>query len=456
VPGQDLGGTVIEEPSAEIDELPVPETSWRARLLTGISWNLAAAAFTQGSTFAINIVLANLLGRQIFGEYAIIRTTLMTLTAVAPLATGYTAARYAAVFRTTAPDRVGRILGFCTIVSTIAAAAAALSLIVGSSWVATEILRAPRLAIDLALVAGAVFFSVMSAYQTGALAGLESYRGLAVVGLIAGTVSLIVCSLAAWLVGLTGALVGLSVSAGIQWVVLRRCLQTELARQGIVVRYGNLGKERAIVVRVALPAALIGFVSMPAFWLASAVLVRQPGGYEQMALYGAANSFRVIVLLLSTVINNVGMSVLGNQRRMADDVRYRQVFWTNMGLTAGVVLLGAFTVILLGPWLLTIFGRGFGESYPVLVVLMLAMIPEGLAAATHQVMQAEDKIWLSLLVIVVPRDATLAVLSYVLSPTYGALGLAVAQGTAWLLALSMCISLVQRIGLRGHRGALAS
>jgi O-antigen/teichoic acid export membrane protein len=162
------------------------------------------------------------------------------------------------------------------------------------------------------------------------------------------------------------------------------------------------------------------------------------------------------VLLLSTVINNVGMSVLGNQRRMADDVRYRQVFWTNMGLTAGVVLLGAFTVILLGPWLLTIFGRGFGESYPVLVVLMLAMIPEGLAAATHQVMQAEDKIWLSLLVIVVPRDATLAVLSYVLSPTYGALGLAVAQGTAWLLALSMCISLVQRIGLRGHRGALAS
>jgi O-antigen/teichoic acid export membrane protein len=446
---------VIGEPLAGIDGGPAPETGWRARLLTGISWNLAAAVFTQGSTFAINIVLANLLGRQIFGEYAIIRTTLLTLTAVAPLATGYTAARYAAVFRSTDADRVGRILGFCTIVSTAAAAVAALGLLVGSWWVAAELLRAPRLAVGLALVTGSVFFSVMSAYQVGALAGLESYRGLAGAGLIGGTVSLVVCSLAAWVAGLSGALVGLSASAGVQWVTLRWCLRSELARQGIVVRYGNLGEERAIVVRVALPAALIGFVSMPALWVASAVLVRQPGGYEQMALYGAANSFRVIVLLLSTVINNVGMSVLGNQRRMADDARYRQVFWTNMGLTAGVVLVGGFAVILLGPWLLRVFGRGFAESYPVLVVLMLATIPEGLSAAMHQAVQAEDKIWLSLLAIVVPRDSALAVLSYVLSPTYGALGLAAAQGAAWLLALSISISLVRRIGLRGQRGALA-
>ena len=437
------------------ERVPVPEAGWRRRLLTGITWNLAAAAFTQGSTFAINIVLANVLGRQMFGEYAIIRTTSLTLTALAPLATGYTAARYVALFRATDRRRVGRILGLCSVVSTVAACTAALGLLGGASWLARDVLRAPHLAVGLMLVAGAVFFSVMSAYQVGALAGLESYRALAGAGLISGTLSLAVCGLAGWMGGLNGALVGLSVSACVQWITLRWCLRAEMSRQGVMVRYENLRREGAILVRVALPAALIGFVSMPALWLASAMLVRQPGGYEQMALYGAANSFRLIVLLLSTVINTVGMSVLGHQRGISDDVRYRQVFWANMGLTAGVVLVGASTVILFGPWLLRMFGRGFGESYPVLVVLMLATIPEGLSAATFQVIQAEEKIWLSLFAIIVPRDGALALLSYLLSPSYGALGLATAQGTAWLIALSMSVYLARRIGLRASSNVVS-
>jgi O-antigen/teichoic acid export membrane protein len=276
-----------------------------------------------------------------------------------------------------------------------------------------------------------------------------------VAGMIGGVLSLAVCSLAAWVGGLTGALIGLSVSAGVQWITLRWSLTTELARRSIVVRYGGLRGEWAIMVRVALPAALIGFVSMPAVWLANALLVRQPGGYEQMALYGAANSFRLVVLLISTVINNVGMSVLGNQRGVLGDDGYRQVFWVNMCLTAGVVLLGASTVILFGPGLLMMFGRGFEESYPVLVVLMLATILEGLSAATHQAIQAEDKIWLSLFFIVAPRDGVMALLSYMLSPSYGALGLATAQGTAWLVALSVSIYLARRIGLAGRFGGVS-
>jgi O-antigen/teichoic acid export membrane protein len=123
------------------------------------------------------------------------------------------------------------------------------------------------------------------------------------------------------------------------------------------------------------------------------------------------------------------------------------VFWANIGLTGGVVLLGASTVILFGPWLLLIFGRGFEESYPVLVVLMLATIPEGLSAATNQAIQAEDKVWLSLLAIIGPRDGVMALLSYLLSPSYGALGLATAHGTAWLLALGISICLARRIGI---------
>jgi O-antigen/teichoic acid export membrane protein len=446
---------MIGEPSGGVQSDRMVEVGWRARLITGITWHLAAVAFTQGSTFAINIVVANILGRQLFGEYAIVRTTVLTLTAVAPLATGYTAARYASMFRSTDRERVGHILGLCTVVSTVAACVAALSLLAGAPWLAADVLHTPRLATGLTLVTSAVLFGVMSAYQVGALAGLESYRALAVAGMIGGMLSMTVCTAAAWTGGLKGALVGLSVSAGLQWLTLRWCLRTELARQSIAIRYVGLTQEAAILMRVAVPAALVGFVSMPTLWLANAFLARHPAGYDQLALYGAANSFRLIVLLMPTVINTVGMSILGHQRGVLDDARYRQVFWTNMGLTVSVVLLGAAAVILFGPRLLMIFGRGFGEGYPVLVVLMLATIPEGLCTAAYQAIHAEEKLWLSLFAIVVPRDGTMAALSYLLSPTYGALGLATAQGTAWVLALSITVFLVRRIGVRAGSSAIA-
>jgi O-antigen/teichoic acid export membrane protein len=376
-----------------------------------------------------------------------IRTTLLTLTALAPLGMGYTAARSVAWFRSTDRERVGRILGLCAVMSALVASVATLGLAIGASRLATDVLGAPHLAVGLKVVAGAVFFTVMSQYQIGALTGLESHRALAAAGMLTGALSLAVCSLAAWVGGLTGALAGVSVSAAIQWIAVRSCLAPEIARRAIPVRYGGLGREGRLMVEVALPAALIGFVSMPALWLASTLLVRQPGGYEQMALYGAANSFRMMVLLTTTVINSVGMSALSHQKGLADVVRYRQVFWLNMGLTAGVVVIGASIVIVLGPWLLLIFGRSFEESYPVLVVLMIATIPEGLSAATLQAIHAEGKMWLSLFAIVIPRDGAMALLSYLLSPSYGAVGLAAAQGTAWLLALVVSIYVARRTGL---------
>ncbi len=433
--------------TAETAVVPAPGPGLRARLQIGIAWNLTAAVFTQGSTFAINIVVANILGREIFGEYAMIRSTVLTLAALGPLATGYTAARYVAEFRSTDQDRAGRILGLCGVVASVAACVAALGLLAGAPWLAADVLRAAHLADGLRLVSIVVLFSVMGGYQVGALAGLEGYRALAMAGMISGTVALVVCSLGAWAGGLTGALGGLSLGAAIQWITMRWLLASEIARQKIVVRYRALRREGAIMLKFALPAALHGLVSSPALWLAGAFLVRQPGGYEQMALYGAATNFRMLVLFLPQIINNVGMSLLNNQRGLSDEARYRKVFWANLGLTAGTVVVGALAVVLVGPWLLLVFGRGFAEGYPVLVVLMLSTIPEGLAVATFQVVQAQERMWLSLLAVSIPRDCVIMGAAYLLAPHQGAIGLAWAHALGWLLALLMIIVLVGRLGL---------
>ncbi len=425
-----------------------PPPGLRTRLQTGIAWNFVGTTFNQGSTFAVNVIIANLLGREVFGEYAMIQSTLVTLAAIAQLAAGYTATKYVAEFRSTDRQKTGRILGLCSVISATTACIAGLALLAGASWLATNTLRAPHLAPGLMIAAGVVLFTVMNGYQMGALAGLESYPALGKAGIISGTLYLGICAVAAWAGGLNGALAGLVTSAMLQWIVLRLFLRKESGRQKIVVSYRGLRKESAIIMKFALPAALSGFITLPALWLAYTFLVRQPGGYDQMALFAAANSFRMVVLFLPYVVNNVGMSLLNYQKGVGDEHQYRKVFWANMGLTAGSVVVGALVVVLFGTWLLGVFGRSFGEGYPVLLVLMLATVLEALAVSTYQVIQSQEKLWLSLFAIVLPRDGSIVFWAYFLSPLYGAVGLAWAYTLGSILGLVVVISLVGRLGLR--------
>lgn len=414
-------------------------TSLRVRFGSGVAFSLVAALFNSGSTFLVNIVVANLLGRETFGEFAIVQNTLLTLSTVASLANGITVTKYVAEFRSVDKAKTARVLGLCSTLSLATGIVFTLVLVVGAPWLADVVLKAPHLTTGVMLAAAVVFFSVNNFYQTGALAGLENYAGIAKAGVIAGIAYFLLCVAGAYVWGREGALAGLAASAGVQWLALGFFLRRERLRQEIGIDYRHWTKERDIVVRFSIPAALSGFSSMPALWLANTFLVRQPGGYAQMALYTAATNLRIIVLLLPQLLNNVGMSLLNNIKGLGDTRRYRKVFWGNLGLTAGITLTGAVVMILFGPTLLSFFGRSFSDGYSVLLVLMMSTLIEGLTVAVYQIIQSQGKMWLSLFAVALPRDLLIVLLAYVFTPVYGAMGLALAYIIGWGLALLLTV-----------------
>jgi len=75
------------------------DMSLRRRLLKGTALNLIAMSFNQGSTLVAAILVARLLKKQTFGEYAMVYATLLTAVAFAQLAIGYTASKYIAEYR---------------------------------------------------------------------------------------------------------------------------------------------------------------------------------------------------------------------------------------------------------------------------------------------------------------------------------------------------------------------
>jgi O-antigen/teichoic acid export membrane protein len=423
----------------------------RDRLIKGTALNLIAVAFNQGSTLIANIIVARILLKQTFGEYAMVQSTLLTVAGLSQLATGYTASKYIAEYRSSDRQRAGRIMGLCAIVSAVMAGVGALLLIGLAPWLASNMLKAPQLAVALMIGAGFIFFSVINGYQAGALSGLEAYGGLAKAGVASGIAAVAAISLGAWWGGLNGTMIGLSISALVRCVIHNRWLRLENMVQSIVPQYrGSLGQEKAIVFKFAMPAAIAGCYMMPMIWLANSFLVRQPGGYGEMALFSAANNLRIIVLFLPNVMNSVGLSVLNNEKAKGDINHYNRVFRYNV-LHIFLVSLGGILVMgLFGRPMLQLFGKDFGAGHFLLWLLLVASLFESISLALYQYVQSQAKMWPAFFSITVPREAFLVTAAYYLVQSYGGAGLAAACLGSAILGLILHFFLVVLLYRKGR------
>jgi O-antigen/teichoic acid export membrane protein len=217
------------------------------------------------------------------------------------------------------------------------------------------------------------------------------------------------------------------------------------------VNYRNWWTERAVISKFAIPAATIGFLTLPAVWLSNVLLVRQADGYTQMGIFSAAYSLRTMIVFLPSLMNNVGMSLLNNQRGLGDFRNYKRVFWTNIALTQLVVWIGSLLVILLGPWLLRAFGKDFTEGYAVLLILVFSAIGETLTLAIYQAIQSQERMWLSFFSINAPWCIMFILSAYFCIPTIMAAGLAWAYVISWFVAAVLTALQVWRLGLWGPK-----
>ncbi len=420
--------------------------SLRHRLRAGIGWNLVGAVASQGVTFGVNLVVANVLGREVFGEFRLLQTTYVAGTLLAAFAMGTVTTKYVAESALTDPGRAGRILGACELFALAMGLLAAVALTLGAGPVAREVLQAPQLAGPLVMVAWAVMLGAFNSYLTGALAGLERFRALATANLLSGALYLALCGpMAAWagLHGSVGALLGYS---AVQAVLLRWMVARQVRARGLHVHRGDWGAVGQVA-KLALPFALANLTLWPAQWLGQTFLARTEDGLAELGLYAAADNFRMFVVFLPFVVTNFHWSILNQQKGLNDARRFRKVFWFNTALNGGLVVVGALTIWLLGPWLLRLFGREFAGGQAILALLLLATLPEAMGIAFSLGPLVQGRIWLYLAVMVLPRDAVRVVLAWQLCPRYGAAGLAIAYGAGWALALLTSLVLVAALGL---------
>jgi O-antigen/teichoic acid export membrane protein len=425
------------------------EERGHGRFARGIYWNTLGTIFAQGCVFLTAILLARLLGKEVFGELGMIQSTLLTLASIAQVSTGLTATKYVAEFRDADKMRAGRVLGLCSVLTLATGVVATALLLISAPWVAENMLAAPHLAVSLAISAAFVLFSVMNGYQIGALAGLESYKSIAVYGALLGAAHLALCGLGAMLWALHGALGGMAVSALLRWGVYGLVLRREIKKQGITMERKAGLKERDVLCGFTLPAALSGLTTMPAVWLGNAFLVQQPNGYAEMGVYSAAMYLRTIILFFPVLLNGVAVALINSHKGQENKSSFKATFSLNLGLTAAAALMGAILMWFFGEGALKVFGANFAGSGAagIIFFMSISVVAEAIGIAMYQLIQTHEKMWLSFFAIALPRDVLIVFSAYFLAQSYGGAGLAGAFALGCLWALMTKIGICFKLNL---------
>jgi O-antigen/teichoic acid export membrane protein len=181
----------------------------------------------------------------------------------------------------------------------------------------------------------------------------------------------------------------------------------------------------------------------PVSWIGSALLVRQVGGFEQLAMFSAADRFRFVLIFIPLAVSRIALPALARHRSANNRDAYRDTVRWNLGFSMLVTIPPALLCVLLAPWLMSLFGESFRPGWPVMAVLAASTVPALLNTQLGAVLLSHGRAW--------PRAGVDALLAaaflcgiWFAVPRWNAMGLAVAFFASYSFASLVLWLLLQR------------
>jgi O-antigen/teichoic acid export membrane protein len=424
--------------------LPTHRLSWlKGQLASAMFWNGLAAMCAQGLPLLGMLIAARILGREPFGQLGIVYQTIMTLQVFAVLGLGMTATTFIARWLPGEPDRVPRIMALCYGFTALTGGLFALGFVVGADSIAVDVLAAPALAEQLRLGGVLAFLAALTAVQSGMLLGFKAFRDMALVNFLGGVASATLLATGAHVAGVGGALYGLGIALGLQALLNYLLNRRAMARHGLRMRWSLPRAELPLLWRFSLPSVLTMALWSLGSWIASALLVRQPGGLAEMGLLAAANQWFSALMFVPGVLTQVLLPTYSE--RLAGD---RPAEAGNLALRSALIITlciapVAGLLMALSSWIAALYGPEFATGGVVFAVTFLAAATTAPYGALTNYLVARQRMWMRLGINLLWATALVGGAAVLVQR--GALGVAVAMLIAHVIRVTLTYVYARRL-----------
>lgn len=393
-----------------------------SRIASGAFWSLTGSVVSQGLMLLASIVVARILGKTEYGELGIIRSTVNMFAVFAGFGLGLTATKYIAEFRIKDKIKTGKIIGLTTLFAGGMGGIIAIAILIAAPFLAAKTINAPHLINEIRLGAVMLFFSALNGAQTGTLAGFEAFKTIAKVNLLSGSLAFPIQIGFTLLLGLPGSVIGFGLNFLILWILNIIAVRKEAFKFDILIQFKDSWEEWPVLYKFSLPALLSGMLVSPVMWSCNAMLVNQPKGYEEMAIFDAANQWRNAILFIPTILSQIVLPLLSGSAYNKN--KFNRIVKLNLAINFSVSLIIAVTISFLSKFIMGTYGKGFIEGHIVLIILAFSTILISINGVIGQAIAGIGKMWVGLCLNLFWAIIMLFSTFLFLQQKFGAIGLA--------------------------------
>lgn len=279
-------------------------------LAKGVFWSALGSIISKGFLFIAWILIARILGKELYGEYGLIRNTILMFATFAGFGMGITGMKFISEYIDTDKSRAGRVASLTLSFSLVLGMILTVVVILFSNIIAEKTIGAPWLRDEFIVSAFILLFCAYNGAQIGILNGLKRFKDVAKIHLWNSVISLPI-----FIVGAYKGVMWSVVAYGISHLLL--CIQTEYfiscakKRGEINIRYSTGWREWKLLYQYSLPAALSGLMIMPIKWGSSVMLVNY-SGFSTMGIFTAAFTIYVIISAITNMMSSPFISFMSS------------------------------------------------------------------------------------------------------------------------------------------------
>lgn len=325
------------------------------RLIKDSFWSLAGNVVGRGLSLLAGILVARYLGKDLYGEYGIIRNTILTIGVFSSFGLGYTATKYVANLKKKSKQETIQFVEHALGITFIFCFLMAIVLFLMSNYVSTTILEAPHLSSALQILSGLIIFNGLTTTQIGILSGFGKFKEIAHINSIVGVVTFFTSVLFTYFYGLDGALFALLIAQIINWF-----LNYIIVKKQIKVGWLNIPKwNRALLKNIlyfSTPIALQEMVYVGSSLLGSVLLIKF-ATYGDLGMYSAAMQWNAIILFIPGILRNVVLSHLSEN--LSDMKTHDKILKTTIVINIVSTAIPALIVALLSGFIQDFYGKSF-------------------------------------------------------------------------------------------------
>lgn len=314
-------------------------------------WAVVGNAVGNSFLLISGIFIARLLGRDIYGEYGMVKTTMFYIATFSTFGLGFSTTKFVANCLEECPGKIRKLISSAYHIVMIFSSFVALILLLFANELA-DYLDEPSMSIAFRALAFIIIAKAINTTQIGILAGLKEFKKLARNIVFSSFSMFAICIPLTYYYGLIGSLVSLFVSQLID------CILNYFSIRKVVINFNYQKAETFYkkLINFSFPIAMQECSFTLCNWLTT-IIIAKYASLGELGIYTAVAQWNAIILFIPSVLTNVILSYLSSTN---SDIKTHQVIIRKMVVINVLCTLLPFIIIFfLSDAIISFYGKSF-------------------------------------------------------------------------------------------------